>query len=182
MLEPDVYLTSFVRQHLPLPRRSGIRVRPISGEDGLQEMPDDYADVIVIDAYIGGQVPAALGTREVLTAAARVLRPTGLFIGNYPDAGPRTYLRRVLSGVVQCWPHAAVGAEPAVLKGRRFGNMLVAASQTRLPADELARRCASAPLPYRFISGQKLKEHVPAALPFTEADAQTSPCPPTWFT
>ncbi|MET0931087.1 MAG: spermidine synthase, partial [Aeromicrobium sp.] len=69
-------------------------------------------------------------------------------------------------------------AEPATLKGRRFGNILVMASQAPLPWQALARRAASSPFPYRVLPYREVVSTFAAKQPFTEADAQQSPARP----
>ena len=51
VFEPDVELTDFVRTHLPLPARSGIKVRAADGRSGLAALRDAYADIVVVDAF-----------------------------------------------------------------------------------------------------------------------------------
>ena len=75
VFEPDAELTTFVRQHLPLPKRSGIRVRHGDGRTGMATLPDGRADLIIIDAFVGAQVPAELTTVEFMTDAQRALAP-----------------------------------------------------------------------------------------------------------
>ena len=86
--EPDVELTAQVREKLPLPPRSGISVRPVDGRTGLADMPEDYADVVIIDAFAGTVVPADLATVECFCEVHRVLRPHGLMVMNATDAAP----------------------------------------------------------------------------------------------
>jgi hypothetical protein len=71
-----------------------------------------------------------------------------------------------------------ISAEPATLKGRRFGNVLVSASQSPLPWEALARRAASSPLPYRVLPYREVIEKFAGRTPFTDADAERSPAPP----
>ena len=65
VLEPDVELTAFVRRHLPLPARSGIKVRGTDGRRGIAELRDGYADLVIIDAFVGARVPAELTTAGI---------------------------------------------------------------------------------------------------------------------
>ncbi len=58
VLEPDAALTARVRAELPLPRRSGIRVRAQDGRTGLAAVRDDAVDLVVVDAFDDGEVPA----------------------------------------------------------------------------------------------------------------------------
>ena len=45
--EPDVDLTEEVRRKIPLPPRSGIKVRDVDGRTGMAAMPSHWADVII---------------------------------------------------------------------------------------------------------------------------------------
>ena len=64
VLEPDDSLTAFVRSRLPLRRGSRIRVRTADGRTGIHRLRPRTADVIVLDAFSGGRVPADLTTRK----------------------------------------------------------------------------------------------------------------------
>ena len=178
VLEPDVELTAFVRQHLPLPRQSGIKVRDTDGRSGIAALRDDYADVVVVDAFAGAQVPAELTTVEFLADVRRVLSQSGFLLFNITDRGPFVYARRVLAGVRATFAHAAFCTEPATIKGRRFGNVVLAASARPLPLEEIARRAGSAPYPYRVLHGPRLDQLQAGAEPFTEVDSAPSPAPP----
>ena len=178
VLEPDVELTDFVRKHLPLARRSGIKVRGTDGRTGVAELRDGYADVMVLDAFDGAQVPAELTTVEFLTDVRRVLVGDGALVVNLTDRAPFAYGRRVLAGVAQVFDHVVLSAEPATLKGRRFGNVLVLASAVQLPHQELADRAGRSPFPYRVVHGDRLRQLLGGGMPFTDADAERSPEPP----
>ena len=178
VLEPDVELTAFVREHLPLPRQSGIKVRGVDGRAGIAELRDRYADAVVVDAFVGAQVPAELTTAEFFAEVRRVLTPTGTLLVNVTDRGPFAYARRVVAGVRTAFGQVLMSAEPATLKGRRFGNVLVLASGAELPHLELARRAGGGPFPYRVLHGERLAQLVAGGAPFTDADAEMSPEPP----
>ena len=60
VLEPDAALTELVRRELPLPRGHRIRVRAVDGRRGLAALAPASAEVIVVDAYAQGCVPAEL--------------------------------------------------------------------------------------------------------------------------
>ena len=169
VLEPDTELTELVRAHLPLPRQSGIKVRASDGLSGLAALRDDHADVVVLDAFDGAQVPAELTTDAFLADVRRVLAPTGTLVANVTDRGPFDYARRVLAGVLATFRHAVLCAEPSTLKGRRFGNVVLAAADVELPVAEIARRAGTAPYPYRVLHGLRLTQLVGRAAPFTGA-------------
>src|SRR6476661_10342634 len=56
VLEPAAELTDLVRAELPLPRRSGIKVRPVDGRTGTAALRDGAADVVILDAFDGARV------------------------------------------------------------------------------------------------------------------------------
>lgn len=182
--EPDAVLLDEVRRKLPLDRHSGIKVRQTDGRTGMAGMPDDYADAIVLDAFDGLRVPGELATVEFFADAARVLHGRGVLLVNLTDQGPFAWTRRCLAGLRRRFSHVLVSAESAVLKGRRFGNLVVVASGVALPLAALERAAASAPFPYRTLSERDLDRWLGAAVPFSDPDAQASPGPVrgrTWF-
>jgi hypothetical protein len=65
-----------------------------------------------------------------------------------------------------------------VLRGRRFGNLVIAAADRELPAGALTRRAAADPFPARLAEGAALDRFVAGSRPITDADAQPSPAPP----
>ena len=173
VLEPDAALTALVRARLPLPRGHRIRIRPVDGRTGLAALRDASADVVVLDAFQGGRVPGELTTAEAVAEIARVLRPDGVLLANVADGPPVTYTRRLLATLRTSLRQRLVVAEPAVLKGRRFGNVVVAASRAALPVDEVRRASARAPFP------RSVHVRFPGdAQPFTDADPVRSPQPP----
>lgn len=175
VLEPNERLTEMVRRELPLPTRSGIKVRPIDGRAGLAEMPDDYARVVILDAFDDAQVPAELISTEFFAEVDRVLDVDGLLLANLIDITPLDWSRRVLAGLAERFEHRALSAESATLKGRRHGNLVVAASHQPLDLDTIVRRAAGSAFPFRVLSGEALDQFTGAAEPFTDLDALPSP-------
>jgi spermidine synthase len=178
VLEPDESMTAYVRERLPLPRNSGIKVRPVDGRTGIGAMRPGFADVVVLDAFDGARIPADLVTAEFLETVSKVIAGDGLFLLNLADRAPFPYVRRVLRGVLGNFPNAMMSAEPATLKGRRFGNVLVVASRAPLPWEALARRAASSPFPYRVLPYAEVLQRFAGGTPFTDADSERSPAPP----
>ena len=74
----------------------------------------------------------------------------------------------------------ALAASPQVLRGRRFGNLVLlgAARSGTLPVAELARRLAADPFAARVVAGEDLTRFVAGARPVSDADAEPSPAPP----
>ncbi|WP_219107014.1 spermidine synthase [Austwickia sp. TVS 96-490-7B] len=186
VLEPDQQLTDQVRRTLPLPRGHRIRVRAQTGQVGVPLLADNSADLIVLDAYDGGRVPADLGTVDFFGHLARVLRPAGVLVANIADEPARRYLGRVTAGACAAGlPHLAIIATHDVLKGRRFGNTVLVASASPYDVDDLRRAITRCPHPSGVRAGADLDRWVRGARPFTTEDAEPSPEPPatgTWRT
>lgn len=178
VLEPAEHITELVRAELPLPRRSGIKVRPVDGAEGLAALRDGHADVIVLDAFDGAQVPAHLSTTEFFADIARVLDERGTLLVNLGDTASFVWSRRVLAGLRSALPQLMVSAEPATLKGRRFGNLLVVASRGEVPSANLRRRAAGSPFPYSVLGPAEVASRFAGGTPFTADDAEQSPAPP----
>ncbi len=179
VFEPDAALVELVRARLPLPRRERIRIRPVPGREGVRGLGDASADVLVLDAYLGGRVPAELTTVEFLGDIARVLRPDGLLLANLTDGPPLAYTRRVAAAVRTVLPDVLLVGSTGVLGRRRVGNLVLAAARGgALPVTEVRRAAASAMFPTRVVAGATLTKLVGASPPTTDADPMRSPRPP----
>ncbi|MGI5951327.1 MAG: spermidine synthase [Brooklawnia sp.] len=173
--EPNERLTVLVRNKLPLPANSGIKVRAVDGRTGITEMPDDYARVIIVDAFDDARVPASLVSLEYFAELGRVLHPDGILLFNLIDIHPFDWTRRVLAGAKEYFEHRCLTVEPATLKGRRHGNLLLAASRAALPVDYAIRRAAGSAFPHRVLYGESYDRFAGEAQAFFDMDAIPSP-------
>jgi spermidine synthase len=179
VLEPDVELTERVRRELPLPRRHRIRVRAVDGVTGMRALADASADVVVVDAYASGRVPADLTTVEFLSDARRVLRLSGLVMLNIADEPARRFLGRVLATVTAAgYADRLVVATSEVLRGRRFGNSVVVASPSSVDVPAIRRGVSRMSFPAGVRHGAEAERMVSGARPLTVADPEQSPAPP----
>ena len=180
VLEPDAVLTAAVRSELPLPRGHRIRIRPVDGLAGVAGLRDGSADVVVVDAYSKGRVPPELSTVEWFRDLARVLRPGGLVLANVADEPGMRYAARVVAGADTALGHVAIVGLHEVLKGKRFGNLVLVASTGPLDLWSLRRATASAALPTGVMAWGDVARRVPGAQPFSTAsgDVAASPPPP----
>ncbi|WP_121251676.1 spermidine synthase [Nocardioides ferulae] len=175
VLEPDEEVTELVRRDLPLPRRSGIKIRPVDGRTGLAQLRDDGADLIVLDAYADARVPGELVTAEAAAEAARVLSPSGWLLANLTDRAPFPWVRRVVAAVRTALPSLMVSAEPATLRARRPGNLLVVAGRGEVPVAALRSTARAGAAPYRVLDRRQVDDRLGGGRPFRDADQESSP-------
>jgi spermidine synthase len=180
VIELEPALVELVRSELPLPRGASIRVRIGDAREGLGRLPaalDGAVDLLISDVYAGAQTPAHLTTIEFYTAAQTLLAPEGVLLVNVADGAGLAFARRQVATVRAVFPHVIVLAEVQVLKGRRFGNLVIAASRSPLPSEWLPRLMAAGPHPAKVAQGGELDEFVRGARVATDADATPSPKP-----
>jgi SAM-dependent methyltransferase len=178
VVELDTALTELVRRELPWDRTWRIKVRGGDARAGLAKVPDGWADLVIADVFSGARTPAHLTSTEFLAEVRRALRPGGLYAANAADGAPLAFLRSQIATVRSAFPYACVAADPAMLRGRRFGNAILLAGDTELPVAELTRRVASDPHPGRVEHGRALNDFAGGAAPVTDATAAASPAPP----
>ena len=180
--ESDAALMDLVREYLPLgPSRPGqgrLRVRIGDAREVLESVRAARFDVVISDVFAGPRTPAHLTTVECARAAARALRPGGIYAVNVADGPPLGYAQAQVSTIGSVFPSCCMIAEPAVLRRRRFGNLVLAGSRRGLPDEELRRRVAADPFPARLVDGADLVRFAAGARPVTDATAQPSPLPP----
>jgi len=180
VIELEPALVALVKENLPLPRGASIRTRIGDAREGLARLPAGLTgavDLLVSDVYAGSQTPAHLTTVEFYTAAARLLAPDGVLLVNVADGAGLVHARRQVATVRAVLEDVVVLAEVQVLKGRRFGNLVVAASHAPLPTEWLPRLMAAGPHPAKVAHGAELDEFVRGSRPATDADAVASPRP-----
>lgn len=176
VVEIDGPLVEMVRRELPLPERANIRVRVGDAREAVEGMRDGGYDVIVLDVFAGARTPAHLASLEFAEQLARVLDPAGWMIANIADGPPLKHARAQVATIRAALPQACLVADAAVLRGRRFGNLVVLAGRTAPPVAELTRRAAGDWFPGRVETD--LDRFSAGAAPVPDATAVASPPPP----
>jgi hypothetical protein len=133
---------------------------------------------VIADVFAGGRTPAHLTSAEFWAATRRVLRGTGVVAANVADGAPLAHARVQVATARTAFPHACLIADAAVLRGRRFGNLVLAASPRPLPVEVLTRQAAGDPMPGRVRHGRDLERFTAGARPVTDATAIPSPAAP----
>lgn len=176
VIEIDGPLVEFVRRSLPLPAKAPIRVRISDARAAVEGMRDSGYDLIVLDVFAGARTPAHLTSVEFARQVARVLAPAGHLLANITDGPPLRYAKTQVATIRAALPEACLVADASVLRGRRFGNLVVVAGRTPPPIAGLTRRAAGDWFPGRVETD--LDRFAGGARPVTDSAAVASPVPP----
>jgi len=177
-LEPD--LIDFVREHLPVQRNANIRYRYGDAREVLAKLPAGLhgtVDVVVIDIFSGARTPAHVTTVEFFTEVAALLAPEGVMIINAADGPGLAFVKNEIVTLGMVMPHVMALGEAQVLKGRRFGNVVLVGS-CRDDLDEwLPRMMARGPHPAQALTGERLSALASGGKVVTDNTAIDSPTP-----
>jgi spermidine synthase len=176
--EVDGALVELVRRRLPLRGVRGVKVRVLDARAGLAELPAGSQDVVVRDAFVGTAVPGHLMTAQCASEVVRVLRPGGAYLLNVADRAPFPMAAGELATLLSVFPQVALVTEPAILRGRRHGNLVLLASAVPLPLDRLARRVAAGAVQGRVRGTDAVRVMTGGRRPWYDGDALPEPEPP----
>lgn len=175
VVEADEALAALVRESFGT---SGFRLRAGDAREQAARLLPGRSDVVLADVFQSAQQPVHTTTLEWLHEVRRLLRPGGTYVVNVADGKPLAFARAQVSTLLAAFPHAALLADPSVLRGRRFANLVLAASDAPLPVAALTRRAARAAGRARVVEGQALRDFTGGAAPVTDATAREAPRPP----
>jgi spermidine synthase len=134
-------------------------------------------DVVVCDVYDGPETVTVMFTAGMAGRVRGLLRPGGVYVANLSDAAPFAMSRVVAATLCSAFGSVAVLAEPPVLRGRRSGNLVLAATDTNDPTEvwaDVARRAAGGAVRSRVLVGEELEEFIGDAAP-VESEAELPP-------
>src|SRR4051794_4235535 len=157
VLELEPTLVELVREHMPLPSDSGIRVRYGDAREGLGKLPralTGAVDLVVVDIFSGSQIPAHVTTVEFYREVTALLAPGGVVAVNLADGPGLTFARGQAATLGAAVAEVAALAETQILKGRRFGNIVLIGSNSPLPLEWLPRLLAAGPHPSKAVAGR----------------------------
>ena len=180
VLERHADLIDFVREYLPLPSGASIRFRYGDARETVNKLPAGLrgtVDLVVVDIFSGARTPAHVTSQEFFTEVARLLKPDGVVVVNVADGPGLAFARAETATLRSVLPEVIAIAEAQVLKGRRFGNVVLVASRSEALLDMLPRLLAGGPHPAKAVSGTELMEFIASAPIVTDATAVPSPSP-----
>ncbi|MCA1721516.1 MAG: fused MFS/spermidine synthase, partial [Actinobacteria bacterium] len=156
----------------------GFKLRIGDARESLGRLTPGTSDVVIGDVFVGARLPVGCTTVEHVRQVRALLRPGGAYLTNLADGPPFGFARGQVATVAEVFAHVVVLAEPSVLRGRRFGNVVVAGSDQPFDVRELSRRAARAIGRARVLSGSEVGAFAGGARPVTDATAVDAPLPP----
>jgi hypothetical protein len=142
VVERDAALAALVEHELPLPENADIEIMIGDARSAVESAPPDGYDLIVTDVYEGARMVDSVATAEFAVAVSAVLAPGGTYVVNITDLPPLAFSRRQVATVRTAFPDVCLLAEVGLLRGRRYGNIVLAARRPPgfLPLAGIARR------------------------------------------
>lgn len=175
VVEIDPALADLVRDSFGT---AGFRLRVGDARAELTAMRAGESDLVIADVFAGASVPLHTTTLEFLSEVRRVLRTGGTYAANVADGRPLPFARAQVATLLAAFEHVALLADPSVLRGRRFANLVLVASDAPLPIEALTRRAARAAGRARLVDGAALRAFTGGAAAVTDATAVAGPRPP----
>jgi spermidine synthase len=180
VVERDAVLITLVRRVLPLPAQADLRVRAADARTAVEGTRTHAFDLIVGDVYRGAQMPGTVATVQFAEQVARVLAPGGYYAVNVADLPPLAFSRVQAATLRAAFAEVCVIAETGLLRGRRYGNVVLVAAKPpgRLPVAALTAAALRDAFPARVLHGSGLYRFIAGARPMSDATAEDSPKPP----
>ncbi|WP_425429793.1 spermidine synthase [Corynebacterium pacaense] len=167
VVELDGELARLAREWFDIPRSPRVKIRVDDARTVAESFVPASRDIIIRDAFAGAETPHDLTTVEFFEHCHRGLVPGGLYVANCGDHSDLRGAKAELAGMLEVFAHAAVIADPPMLKGRRYGNIILFASDAELfdaRTGDITRELLSGAVPAqhrddawvrRFISGAR---------------------------
>jgi hypothetical protein len=180
VIELEQDLIDFVREHMPLQRNANIRIRYGDAREVMGKLPTGLhgnVDVVIVDVFSGARTPAHVTSVEFYTEAAKLLSPLGVLIVNVADGPGLAFARGQAATLQAVLPNVIALAETQVLKGRRFGNVVLVGSGDESIGHWLPRLLAGGPHPAKAVEGAEMKQFIANAPIVLDTTAIPSPTP-----
>lgn len=132
VVELDGKLAELVRTQFDIPRAPRVKIRVEDARVVAADFTPASRDVIIRDVFAGETTPVGLTTVDFFADCHRGLGPDGLYVANCGDHPDLCGAKAELAGMAEVWRHVAVVADPPMLKGRRYGNIVLLASDAEL--------------------------------------------------
>jgi spermidine synthase len=170
VVERDAALVELVRRVLPLPPDADIAVH-IGDARAYVESYLDHVDVVITDVFEGARMPDSVSSLQFVQRVAAVLRPRGVLAVNVTDLPPLTLSRIYAASLRAVFADVCLIAEAGLLRGRRYGNVILVASRRAhgLPVRRLSRVNAADWVPARVLHAAALDDFIGSTGPRLDA-------------
>jgi spermidine synthase len=180
VIELESDLVDLVRRELPWSRQASLRIRYGDAREVMGRLPAGLrgaVDLLVVDVFAGARTPAHVTSVEFYREAVSLLAADGIVLVNIADGPGLAFARGQAATLRSVTDDVAALAEAQVLKGRRFGNVVLVGSPSPLPLDWMPRLLAGGPHPAKVVAGRELENWIAGAPVVTDATAVASPPP-----
>lgn len=151
VVEWDMDLAQLAREKFDIPRSPLVKIRVGDAREVTDSFVDASRDVIIRDVFESATTPRSLTTLPFYRSCLRSLSSDGLYVANCGARGDLQEAREELAGMAEVFPHLAVIADPPMLKGRRYGNIILLGSTAEIrETPELTRRLLGGGVPAHF--------------------------------
>ncbi len=178
VIEWEEDLVDLVRTHLPWDPSWSIRVRYGDAREMVTELPRGLqraVDLVVVDVFSGNATPSHLTSVEFFDLLPPLLAPGGVVTVNLVDVRGGRFARAEAAALQEVFGFVGILGESGVVKGRRTGNYIMAATVERgIPSwwDEAVRR---GPHPTTSMTGMKVDRFISGILPQRDDALMPSP-------
>lgn len=108
-------------------------------------------------------------TEEFTAQVKRVLTAEGIYLLNCGDEPSLGTARREAATVASAFRHVAIIADPPMLKGRRYGNIVIAGSDAPLAQSAcLPRELLAGAMPATLWDDVRVRQFAARQLPFRD--------------
>lgn len=135
VVELDGKLAEYVRQWFDLPKAPRLKIRVGEARAVTETFTPASRDILIRDVFAGYITPAPLTTLEFTQMVSESLAGNGLYIINCGDDRNLAGARAEAAAIAEVFEYTCAVADPAMLKGRRRGNIILAGSHVPLPLE-----------------------------------------------
>jgi spermidine synthase len=169
VVEHDRALVALVTRVLPLPADADITIRIDDARTFIESTMATF-DAVVVDVYQGARMPPSVSSVAFAQQVARVLDPRGVLAVNVTDLPPLIGSRVQAATLKAVFADVALVTEAAMLRGRRYGNVVLLASPRagRLPVTTLDRLVNVGAPRTRVVHGAELAHFIGGTGPRVE--------------
>ncbi|AGG66589.1 spermidine synthase [Corynebacterium callunae] len=130
VVELDGELARLAREWFDIPRAPRVKIRVDDARKVAETFTPASRDLIIRDVFAGAVTPQNFTTVEFFEHCHRGLAAGGLYVANCGDHSDLRGAKAELAGMMEVFQHVAVIADPPMLKGRRYGNIILLGSDT----------------------------------------------------